>query len=192
MFKFLKFKDKKMKLIKIQNDNGIGYAEGMPKIPNPVEVYLDVRNVNLALDNDPNTKDGWLIRKNNKESPVDKSFAEIALSVLEDWCQKLGYDGIAHIGVFNSRMARTISGQSLGRPSNHATARAIDFKGFVLVDKFIHFKDVPEMNEIISTMKALAKTNGFFVEELVEGKVRGKVTKMSWYHIGIYPSSVRD
>jgi hypothetical protein len=175
-----------MKIKKIAQSS-VSYGAGMPVIPEPVDVFLGVRNINLALDSNPNTVDGWLIRKDNRESPVDKTFAEIALAVLEDWAIKLGYDGIAHVGVFNSRMARSVSGKPLGRISRHAYGRAIDFKGFVLGDKFTPFYEVPHMEEVLSTIIAVAKSKGFKVESLVEGVGKlGKLTTAAWYHIGIY------
>jgi hypothetical protein len=175
-----------MKIKKIAQAT-ISYGAGMPIVQEPVEIFLGVRNVNLALDSNPSSVEGWLIRKDNREAPVDRIFAEIVFAVLEDWAIKLGYDGIAHVGVFNSRMARSVSGKPLGRISRHAYGRAIDFKGFVLVDKFIPFYEVSHMSEILTTIEALAKSKGFKVERIVEGVGKsGKLTPAAWHHIGIY------
>lgn len=158
-------------------------SKDAPRVLNPVVATPDVATYYY---------DGEMHK--DKGINCSKIFAATVLRTMEEWALKYGYDGLLHIGVFNSRYARHPDQTPILpiRWSNHAYGAAMDFKGI-----YIESGDSKQIMTVDQMLDGIpAKTEELIAQCATAIKKAGRKPEIvreptaqncSWLHIGIRP-----
>lgn len=148
-----------------------------PLVANPVLVRMD-RPVYYVTERGPTLA----------SSPIfcGQAFADTVLKAMHDVLETAGWS-IAHIGVYNPRLARKASGAPIipKRWSNHAYGEAMDFKGIITPKG--NLIDIRQMREQHGPLLQ----NLLSVCQIRTNKARRRaeiVDEGGWYHIGLWPA----
>lgn len=153
---------------------------GVPVLQDPVNVELDVPVYYV-----------------NERGPIrvfgpqycERIFANTVLKTLNSILNERNL-GLAHLGIYNARMARHANGTPIlpARWSNHAYGCAMDFKGVVLPGldpKLLDVKTMlndPQYKPLLNEAQAQCRASIVNIQRRPE-----IVDEGGWVHVGIWP-----
>jgi hypothetical protein len=169
--------------MQLKRAKAFSYADARaPRVPDPVFAVPAVTVHYTATDTNLVRQDGI---------NCSRAFATLVLGVIERWCGRYGFQGFAHVGVFNSRYARRPNGEAFTplRWSNHSRGEAVDFKG--IHDAQGNYLDIAAMKagcpaklaELINDITVAIVAAGR-LPEIVWEPTRDNTR---WIHLGIRP-----